>query len=95
MTQSEVDALKKQNALLIAENAAIKDDLKKTKTCILQLFETLGIMQAGVMLDNKSKIIKAISSQVLGLLTKSEDQVKEKFGFMMELKPLLEKYKDL
>jgi len=77
---------------LIAENKELKADLAFLKNNVLQICTTLGLYENGRFVERVNMI--RLMPKVMGYLSDS-GKLKKDFGFIMDMAPLLEKYKDL
>ncbi len=88
---SELETLQK-------ENAELKADFKEVIQIFLKLSKIIGAVNEDGTINDKIKV-KHIMSEVGNILTKSMfgggDELKEQFGFIAQIAPIYEKYKNL
>jgi hypothetical protein len=98
MIQTEAE-YKHEIDILREENAIMNADLKVTKDVIFNILKIIGMVNDAGELEEKFKIKKAIS--LLGDLSfkamteSGRNEIAKEFEFVNEIKPLLEKYKNL
>jgi len=77
---------------IVAENQELKADLAFLKNNVLQICTTLGLYENSKFVERVNMI--RLMPKVMGYLS-DHAKLKKDFGFIIEMAPLLEKYKDL
>ena len=81
--------LQQQNEALRQQNETYKQDLKKTKTIIVDVLQTINV------LDKNGNYNQGFNVGSLMPIMLNASGAINKFKSMVELVPILEKYKDL
>lgn len=80
---------------LLEQKLEIRKDLQTTGNVMVQLMKTVGVMNDKMQIEQEQYIIVKRAGALLSKAVISGQSFAEKFSFLSEAEPLLEKYKDL